>query len=45
MLSMRAWAVAPSQRSVPTTSMPVWPEGITMSPASMSGWSTDMAPS
>ena len=42
---MRAWAVAGSQRSVPTVSMPVWPEPMTMEPSSISGWRTDMAPS
>ena len=32
---MRACATAPSQRSVPTLSMPIWPDGTTISPASI----------
>ena len=27
---MRAWAIAPSQRSVPTLSMPIWPDLMTI---------------
>ena len=27
---MRAWATAPSQRRVPTLSMPIWPETMTI---------------
>ncbi len=42
---MRAWAVAPSQRSVETLSMPIWPEATFSVPLSISGFSTDMAPS
>ena len=42
---MRAWAVAASQRSVPTLSMPIWPDLILIEPSSISGCRTDMAPS
>ena len=42
---MRFWAVAGSQRRIAAWSKSVWPEGTTMSPESIIGWSTDMAPS
>ena len=31
--------------SVPTVSMPIWPDGIAMRPSSISGCRTDIAPS
>ena len=41
---MRAWAVAPSQRSVETLSMPIWPLGTANFFWSISGCKTDIAP-
>ena len=42
---MRLCAVSPSQLSVATCSMSVWPDFTTSVPSSISGWSTSMAPS
>ena len=42
---MRFCAVSCCQRSVATCSMSVWPDFTTSVPSSMSGWSTDIAPS
>ena len=42
---MRACATAPSQRSVPTLSMPICLLRTTSLPLSMYGLSTDIAPS
>ena len=41
---MRFWAVAGSQRRMATCSKSVWPDWTTISPESIIGWRTDMAP-